>query len=187
MCYLLADSTLKLHQIGNSFDISKFTLSLNRFSVKKYYHCTKWKQKWVLRQAANLKVTSIWHRSDIEKNYVENSSTFEQSRKSNLECRPFHVDSFLIIDELSTDLRPKFQCQVDGKWTKMFPLRCNCEISQTMFFCLYFIIIIIIIIFIIIIIIIIVIIIIIIIIIIIVIIIIIIIIILILSSRTYFW
>ena len=85
--------------------------------------------EWVLRQVARLEVTSIRDWNYVEKTQVEKSLIFCWFWKSGVDfstskqCHSFHVDSLLIVDEISTNFRRGNSiCWIGGELTKMRPL-----------------------------------------------------------------
>ena len=108
MLDLHVDLTLKLHLLSNIFEISSFRFGLEKVARGDSYHCTKWKQELVLRQAAKSYIDSSSKRN--RKIYVsgnhrysidfENRINFELSMSNR--CHPFQNDSCFIIDEIWT-------------------------------------------------------------------------------------
>ena len=112
MSDLHVDLTLKLHLINNYFQTSNFRYSLEYIAKGDTYLTTAWKQEWVFHQAASLKVTSIRHQNDIEKNtwkthqyFIDFESRIDVELSASNQCHSFHVDSLFTVDEISTDFR----------------------------------------------------------------------------------
>ena len=104
---LHVDSVSKLHKLTIN---SKFRLSLEQVTRRRYYYSRRWKQKLVLYQKRSLEVISVWHRNNIKKTTWKNrwffigfDSRIDIELSTWNRCHLFEVDSAFIIAEILTN------------------------------------------------------------------------------------